>query len=112
MIGVAAWLAATLDEVERMTLAFEEQFPALARFTATPPPIVRAGLEVDRAILALHELVPGEHYHRGQRLDDPRGCVICDEDDGVIVGDGPCETVLLVASRYRHLSGWREEWQP
>lgn len=112
---VMSWLTATLDEVEREAGARAALIPSLSALAGSHTPVVLAGVEADRAILALHEQVPGEHQYRGRPAADsadPRGCCICDELDGIIISGGPCRTVLLVAFRYRHRPGWREECKP
>ncbi|PSJ23898.1 hypothetical protein B7P34_36300 [Streptosporangium nondiastaticum] len=73
-------------------------------------------MEVDRAILEEHKLIPGRSViHLGRTIGDPEathGCQICDDWDGLIVASGGCRTLLLVASRYRHHAGYLEAWRP
>ena len=67
-----------------------------------------AGVEADRAILAEHRRCgPVDYSFSGSRRLP--WCGRCsDAEDGPMYW--PCRTVLLVASRYRHRPGWREEW--
>jgi hypothetical protein len=64
------------------------------------PERVAAWCAAIRAIVELHEQVPGEYKFRGRPAlnpVDPRGCIVCHEFDGIIIGAGPCETVCLLA---------------
>lgn len=130
--GVVAWLMATLDEAEREARAEQHDVTPdhygmercdLAISPALRHPgddctcglvhrqaVVLAAVEVDREILAEHESRGPINEQWSWSREYP-WCVRCsDADEGPT--DWPCRTILLVASRYRHRPGYREEWKP
>jgi Family of unknown function (DUF6221) len=79
------------------------------------PASVLARIEAERAILDGHAQVAGEWRYRGRPAanpDDPRGCQICHEHDGIIISAGVCHTVKLLAWGWRYRHGYRKEWAP
>jgi hypothetical protein len=84
---------------------------------------VLAGVAADRALLDLHMLrldhsyaiVGPDNRVTGFAREPLRSwpvCRHCGHGDPFTPEDWPCETVRLVATRYRYLPGYREEWGP
>lgn len=83
---------------------------AVVHIAGQDPAVVLAGVEADRAIIAEHESRGPINEQWSWSREYP-WCVRCsDADEGPT--DWPCRTILLVASRYRHRPGYREEWKP
>ncbi len=101
-----------LTSQHRMTCGFD-QIARGSSCRCDGPASVLARVEAERAILAEHEQVPGEHRFRGRSaadVTDPRGCAVCHENDGIVVAAGPCRTVLLLAAGWRHRPGYQASW--
>ena len=66
-----------------------------------------AECEAKRRIITLHEQGSGW-------LGDPepRGCLLCHENDGIIERFGWCETVRALALPYADHPDFRKEWAP
>ena len=74
---------------------------------APTPRRVLAECEAKRRIITLHEQGSGW-------LGDPepRGCLLCHENDGIIERFGWCETVRALALPYADHPDFRKEWAP
>lgn len=68
--------------------------------------------EARLAVLAEHEIVPAGY--ESALTAYTVGCRVCDYDDayGQVSPTGPCRTVRLLASGYRHRPGYQDRWVP
>lgn len=74
------------------------------------PARVLAECQARRAIIELHELVPGEHKYRGRPAADPADTRVCHEHDGIYIAAGPCETLRLLAQPFKDHPDFLSEW--
>jgi hypothetical protein len=130
--GLVEFLRARLVEREQALRVLaearltEDELPELAR---GPMLLIQAGpdgreqqalrelfadIEVKRQIIAMHDHVPASESVRmyPERGEEPFGCRICADHDGLIWPVGWCETLRLLGLPYAEDGGYRAAWVP
>lgn len=114
---VAACNSSEWDNQEYSYPASAEESANSAFIAANDPAYVLADIAAKRAILELHEAVP--YYGLDQRgrwlpcTGEPKlwYCGSCQDDDGIINGELPCDTLRILAAPFADHPDYNPAWQ-